>query len=248
MVHNSKKSYLMPALVLLGLLTASCMRPAVSPDEAPPKWMQAALETMQKTSSQVLLVASKEPSGFRARLYALEKQNAIWRNALPPMPALIGGKGFAPPGEKKEGDLRTPSGVFPLKRTFGYAPKIDSRMPYRRAGKEDIWVDDPSSPDYNRWLLRGETRAASFEVMKRPDDRYEYGIVIEYNTDPVIPGAGSAIFIHVRGGKNMPTLGCVALSEGDMLKLLRWLDPAAEPLAVLGTRESLILPNRGLPD
>lgn len=245
MMHSSRKSFLMPALILLCLLAAACMRPVVSPDKAPPEWMQAALENFPKTSSQVLLVTRKESSEFQATLYPLEKRDAIWRYAFPPLPALIGRKGFAPPGEKKEGDLRTPSGVFALKRTFGYASKVDSRMPYRQAGERDIWVDDAASPDYNRWVRMGGTSAASFEVMKRRDDRYKYGIVIEYNTDPIIPGAGSAIFIHVRGGENMPTLGCVALPESDMLKILRWLDPAAEPLAVLGTRDSLLSLSNG---
>ena len=81
--------------------------------------------------------------------------------------------------------------------------------------------------------------------MKLNDDRYKYGIVVEYNTDPVIKGAGSAIFIHVRRGENMPTLGCVALSESDILKVLGWLDPKRKPLAVLGTRDSIVLLAKG---
>lgn len=250
-MNKTGKYLFLPALMLLGLLVAACVRPAVSPDKAPPEWMQAALENCPKTSSQVLLVTNDEPSGFKPTLYVLEKRRALWRYAFPPLPALIGRKGFAPPGEKKEGDLRTPSGVFALKRSFGYASGIESRMPYRQAGEEDIWVDDASSPDYNRWVRKGETSAASFEVMKRQDDRYKYGLVIEYNTDPIIPGAGSAIFIHVRGGENMPTLGCVALAESDLLNVLGWLDPAAGPLAVLGTRDSLRSLTKGvrpLPD
>jgi len=193
----------------------------------------------------VLLVTSETPSGFTATLHVLEKRSNSWKYAFPPMPALIGRKGFAPPGKKQEGDRMTPSGIFALQRSFGYAGKIDSRMPYRQAGAEDIWVDDPESPDYNRWLRKDETSAASFELMKRKDDLYKYGIVIEYNTDPIIKGAGSAIFIHVRGGENLPTLGCVALSESDLLKILGWLDPAAEPLAVLGTRDSIYVLSKG---
>jgi L,D-peptidoglycan transpeptidase YkuD (ErfK/YbiS/YcfS/YnhG family) len=244
MMHKTGKYLWVPALLLVCLLSASCLPTAVSPRKAPPEWIQSSLETLARGTSQVLLATNEEASGFTAMLYVLEKRDNVWRNALPPLPALIGGKGFAPPGGKKEGDVRTPSGVFALKRTFGYAPEINSRMPYRQAGEEDIWVDDASSPDYNRWVRKGETSAASFEIMKLKDDRYKYGIVIEYNTDPIVKGAGSAIFFHVRGGENTPTLGCVALSERDMLKVLGWLDPAAEPLAVLGTRDSLLLLTR----
>ena len=231
-------------LLLVCLLTAACA-PTVPTDRTPAAWIQASLDNLPQTTSQVLLVTTNESNDFKARLYVLEKDGEVWRNAFVPLPALIGGNGMAPPGDKREGDRRTPSGVFTLQRTFGYEPQVDSRMPYRQAGDEDIWVDDPASPDYNRWVRKDETAAASYEVLQRADDCYKYGIVVEYNTDPVVKGAGSAIFIHVRGGRNQPTLGCVALSEGDLLKVLRWLDPAAKPLAVLGTRDSLFLVTKG---
>jgi len=233
------------SMLLFLLPAAAWVSPAVSADEAPEAWIQSSLEQLARGSSQVLLVTGEESSGFNAVLYALEKRDTRWRTAFPPLRVLIGEKGFALPGAKKEGDVKTPSGVFALKRTFGYASAIPSRMPYRQAGKDDLWVDDAASPDYNRWVRRGETSAASFEVMKLNDDRYKYGIIIEYNTDPVVRGAGSAIFIHVRRGENMPTLGCVALSESDMLRILAWLDPAAKPLAVMGIRDSLVAPARG---
>lgn len=231
--------------VLLLFLSAGTPLADTSAGDVPAGWMEASLAVLARGSSQVLVVTGDDPSRFRATLHVFEKTGAGWRYAFPPVPALIGQKGFAPPGEKREGDLRTPSGVFPLRRTFGYDHEIRSRMPYRRVGKDDLWVDDASSPDYNRWVRRGETSASSFEVMRLDDDRYKYVIVMEYNTDPVVPGAGSAIFIHVRRGENLPTLGCVALSEGDILKILAWLDPQASPVAVLGTRESLISLGRG---
>lgn len=220
------------ATLLFFCLVTLAGSPAVAKET--PAWMPSTLRDLPEATTQVLLVSADRPGDFKATMYVLEKRDGAWHEAFPPLPALIGSKGFAPPGEKREGDRRTPSGVFPIKLAFGYGERIDSRMPYRQAGEEDIWVDDAASPDYNRWVRRDETSATSFEVMKRQDDRYKYGIVIEYNTDPVVEGAGSAIFIHVRGGKNLPTLGCVALSEEDILKILARLDPAKQPLAVLG--------------
>jgi len=245
MMKKTKPCTCILAAFIFCLLSAGCASLAVSSDETPAEWVQTSLEQLAGDSSQVLLVTGEESAGFNATLYVLEKRDDKWRNAFPPRQALIGEKGFAPPGRKREGDVRTPSGVFALERTFGYAPGIPSRMPYRQAGENDIWVDDISSPDYNRWVRKGETSAAFFEIMKLPDDRYKYGIVIEYNTDPVVKGAGSAIFIHVRRGENMPTLGCVALPERDILEVLGWLDPAAKPLIVLGTRDSIASLTRG---
>jgi L,D-peptidoglycan transpeptidase YkuD (ErfK/YbiS/YcfS/YnhG family) len=109
-------------------------------------------------------------------------------------------------------------------------------MPYRQALADDIWVDDPQADDYNQWTKIQETKAASYEMMRREDDQYKYCIVIEYNTDPVIKGNGSAIFLHIRKGEGIPTAGCVAVSEEDIIKILRWLDPAATPLMITGIR------------
>ncbi|MCG6533959.1 MAG: L,D-transpeptidase family protein [Syntrophales bacterium LBB04] len=113
--------------------------------------------------------------------------------------------------------------------TPGYE-SINTKMPYRQALADDLWVDDPEAPDYNQWVKQSETSAASYEKMKRDDDQYKYGIVIEYNTDPVIKGHGSAIFFHVWKGESSTTAGCVAVSEEDIRKILNWLDPAAKPV------------------
>ena len=243
-MKKAKLGWYVLSFFLLFFTPAEWVSAAPSGEGIPAEWMETYLEILARGSSQVILVTGDDSSGFHATLHFLEKRGGAWHGATTPLRALIGGKGFAPPGAKREGDVRTPSGVFALKRTFGYAPEISSRMPYSQVGKDDLWVDDVSSPDYNRWVKRGRTSASSFEVMKLDDDRYKYGIIIEYNTDPVVRGAGSAIFIHVRRGENMPTLGCVALSEEDIRTLLAWLDPAAKPLVVLGTRDSLLLPVR----
>jgi L,D-peptidoglycan transpeptidase YkuD (ErfK/YbiS/YcfS/YnhG family) len=72
--------------------------------------------------------------------------------------------------------------------------------------------------------------------MRREDDLYKYGIVVEYNTNPVIKGYGSAIFFHLWKGGGKPTEGCIALSEENLIRIIRWLDPAAKPLVVMGTK------------
>ncbi|OGP91679.1 MAG: hypothetical protein A2031_00955 [Deltaproteobacteria bacterium RBG_19FT_COMBO_43_11] len=154
--------------------------------------------------------------------------------AFEPVNAVIGKNGFAVPGEKREGDGKTPSGIFALKQTFGYNESIVTKMPYRQALDEDIWIDDANASDYNRWVKKDKTSAASFEKMKREDDLYKYGIIIEYNTAPVIKGNGSAIFFHVWGGENVSTAGCVAVSEENIIKILAWLDPKAQPLIMMG--------------
>lgn len=188
-------------------------------------------------SSQIILVRDSSFLFFtQTTLYALERHGDKWQTVFEPFDAVIGRNGFAPSGEKREGDGRTPSGIYSLKMAFGYNSTMETKMPYRQALTDDIWVDDQNAEDYNLWVKKSETRATSYEMMKRDDNLYKYGIVIEYNTDPVIKGNGSAIFLHVWKGEGITTAGCVAVSEEDIIKILSWLDPAASPLIITGIR------------
>lgn len=192
-------------------------------------------------TSQLLLVVGVAGSP-EARLYALERPAGEWRLFLGPLTAAVGRNGFAKRGEKREGDGRSPSGLFPLESVFGYAPSAATGMPYRQATEDDIWVDDPDSPQYNRWVRKGESAAASYEVMKLPDLRYRHGVVIGYNRNPVVQGAGSAIFLHAWLERGRSTAGCVALQEEDLVRLIAWLDPARQPMMAMGTGGDLYPP------
>ncbi|OGX39807.1 MAG: hypothetical protein A3G91_02220 [Omnitrophica WOR_2 bacterium RIFCSPLOWO2_12_FULL_50_9] len=147
------------------------------------------------------------------------------------MQAVIGKNGLAPEGEKREGDGRTPSGVFALRRAFGYDETVETGLIYRRVTERDFWIDDPASAQYNQWVA-GDVPAVSHEALRRGDDLYKYAVVIEYNTDPVVPGLGSAIFMHVWRGAGQPTAGCVAMAEADLLRFLRWLDIRRNPVII----------------
>jgi len=191
------------------------------------------VQSQWPASSQLVVVKHHAIPSETVDVYALEKKGTAWTNALAPMPAVTGRNGFAADADKREGDGKTPVGIYPLGLAFGYAASAEFKMPYRQMTAQDIWVDDPDSPDYNKLKKRGETRARSFEDMVLPDHRYKYGIVVEYNINPVIPGRGSAIFIHIWKDDKTATSGCVALSEENILKLIRWLDPARKPLILL---------------
>jgi L,D-peptidoglycan transpeptidase YkuD (ErfK/YbiS/YcfS/YnhG family) len=192
------------------------------------------LEKKIGPSSQVLLVGNANPAVIDVHITPWERKRGAWQRPFASMEGVIGRNGFAPPGKKREGDGRTPAGTFPLGTVFGYGPSLPTRMPYRQATVDDLWIDDVQAADYNRWVRRGTTKAASFERMKRDDVLYKYGIIVEYNTNPVIKGYGSAIFFHLWRAKGVPTSGCIALSEDDLLRIIKWLDPAARPLVVLG--------------
>lgn len=191
-------------------------------------------KNVSANTTQILLVADQGFSSFApGKVYALEKSFFNWRQAITPFDATIGRNGFAPLDQKREGDGKTPSGVYKLGQAFGYAESLPTKMPYRQALSDDLWVDDANAPDYNRWVKKGYTRAGSYEKMRRADALYKYGIVIEYNTDPVVKGHGSAIFLHIWKQPGATTAGCVAVSEQDILKILSWLDPSAAPAIII---------------
>jgi L,D-peptidoglycan transpeptidase YkuD (ErfK/YbiS/YcfS/YnhG family) len=183
--------------------------------------------------SQAVVVLADGRQFQQAWIVAWEKQGVWWVNKFSAMPAVIGRSGFAAPNQKKEGDGHTPSGTFQLKRAFGYAPHVATGLDYQQATEQDFWVDDPASAQYNQWV-KGTPQANSYEVLKREDKLYQYAIVIEYNTEPVVAGKGSAIFLHVWRSPQTPTAGCVAAAEKNMKKLLKWLDLSKKPIIILG--------------
>ncbi|MBV8889588.1 MAG: L,D-transpeptidase family protein [Alphaproteobacteria bacterium] len=130
--------------------------------------------------------------------------------------------------DKKEGDGATPSGTFPLLSGFYRAdrvPALRTDLAMRPLGRADGWVDDPADPDYNR--LVALPYPARVEELWREDGLYDVLVVIGYNTDPVVPGAGSAIFLHVARPDFSPTDGCVAVARDTLIALLRVLGPGS---------------------
>jgi L,D-peptidoglycan transpeptidase YkuD (ErfK/YbiS/YcfS/YnhG family) len=196
-----------------------------------------ALRFLDTEIQKVIFVQENSPGSPQVQLTAWERQSSDWRVVLGPVEATVGKSGIAPPGEKREGDGRTPAGVYHLGTAFGYESSLITGLSYRQATENDFWVDDQESPQYNRWVT-GTPQAKSFERMKRDDHLYKYGVVIDYNTNPIVPGKGSAIFMHLWRAPGEATSGCVALAEKDLMTLLAWLDQPSNPVIILN-RKSL---------
>jgi L,D-peptidoglycan transpeptidase YkuD (ErfK/YbiS/YcfS/YnhG family) len=184
---------------------------------------------------QLLVIFNGKSGNDTAMLTALERAGKGWNAVFDPMPVNIGRKGFAKYGEKQEGDKKTPSGLYRLGLLFTYEKDVDTQMPYIQSTSEDKWIDDPDSDDYNRHV-RGETDAKSYERLLLNSNAYKYCMVIEYNTNPVVKGMGSAIFLHLHGKSPGGTAGCVAIHEEDMKTLLGWLKPEKVPSILMGMK------------
>lgn len=133
---------------------------------------------------------------------------------------------------KKEGDGKSPSGLFHISSSFGYAQKAYNKtLPYLQVDKRLECVDDSNSSFYNQ-ILNHTTGYNSFEKMRRVDNLYQYGLVIDHNPQS-IKGAGSCIFVHIMRPDHAATAGCTALKKADLLRLLRFLDADKKPLFYL---------------
>ena len=128
--------------------------------------------------------------------------------------------------DKREGDGATPVGRFPLRRVLWRAdrlPQPETGLPVSPIAPDDGWCDDPADPAYNRPVKR--PFAASHEELWREDGVYDVIVVMGHNDDPVVPGQGSAVFMHVARPNWDPTAGCVALPLPDLLRLLKDCGP-----------------------
>lgn len=189
--------------------------------------------------SQLLVVFNETPESSSATLVALEKKDEHWHVISAPTLAGIGHKGFAALGAKCEGDNQSPTGFFRLGQLFCYEKMVNTQMPYIQTTTEDKWIDDPNSPDYNRYI-RGTTSAKSYEKLLLNGNDYRYCMAIEYNMHPVVKGMGSAIFLHLSEGKTInSSSGCVVLLQKDMEQLLSWMKPELKPSILMGNEKVL---------
>ncbi len=208
----------------------------------------AAASPVPAESRQMVLSVSAGWDQARAILQTYERQatSAPWEPVGSPIEASLGragmawGRGLHPAGlpgpEKREGDGKSPAGVFDLRVVTGYAKTAPPgvRMPYREATATLRCVDDPGSARYNELADESRTRKdwSSAEDIRRKDDLYRFVVWVGHNDAPVVPGGGSCIFLHLRSGPDSTTAGCTAFEPEPMDRLLRWLDPAARPVLV----------------
>ena len=125
--------------------------------------------------------------------------SSIWPIARPARALRAWRPGVKPAADKREGDLASPAGVWPIRRVLyrpdrGAAPA--TALPAAQIAPDDGWCDAPGDPDYNRPVYL--PYPASAEHMWLESGVYDIVVILGHNDDPVVPGMGSAIFLHLR--------------------------------------------------
>lgn len=189
-------------------------------DAPPPQ-----LADLPAATTQAIVVRSASPAATEGTLSAWTRTAGGWTPFLAPTRAFLGREGMGPSSESA---ARTPEGTFPISQAFGRLADPGTALPYRQVGPDDWWVGDTTSPLYNTRQVCAPGHCAfdtsASENLAAMGHAYDHAVVIDANTDPVRPGAGSAYFLHIG---SRPTAGCVATDQADVVTLLRWLRPGA---------------------
>lgn len=226
------------AATLAALVAMSSARAAAVPDDC--------------TQLVVAIAPDWNSIHGHARMFERAGPGAEWTPKGAAFPVLFGkngvawGTGIAGQDEhglrKKERDGRAPAGIFRIGQVYGYEPKLPAGgdYPYRQVTEADIWSDDPRSPNYNRHVVidpKNPPDNYSHEKMRSGDFAYHWLVDIRHNSDPPVPGDGSAIFFHIRRGVNRPTAGCTTMEESQLVKMIAWLRTSHHPCYALLPQE-----------
>jgi L,D-peptidoglycan transpeptidase YkuD (ErfK/YbiS/YcfS/YnhG family) len=178
------------------------------------------------------------------RLQLFERAGDGWKAVAPAWPVLFGKNGLVwghgllgtnePGTHKREHDWRAPAGVFRIGTIYTYDAALPggAKYPFHTVGAGDAWVDDVNSPDYNRHVTVDPANPPPWfekQKMRHGDFAYRWLVEIRHNSDPPVPGEGSAIFFHIRRGVSRPSAGCTTMAEENLVKLIRWLRADQHP-------------------
>ncbi|MDQ1012785.1 L,D-peptidoglycan transpeptidase YkuD (ErfK/YbiS/YcfS/YnhG family) [Streptomyces sp. V4I23] len=148
-----------------------------------------------------------------------------WRRAAGPWPAHNALRGWTL--DHREGDLRTPIGVFGLGDAGGLLPDPGARLPY---DQDDEFVATGTG-------FLGESLDGSFDYVVAIDYNRVRGTTPLDKERPLGSDRGGGVWIHV--DHDGPTQACISLPRNAMRELLRALDPAKQPVIVMGPAAEL---------
>jgi L,D-peptidoglycan transpeptidase YkuD (ErfK/YbiS/YcfS/YnhG family) len=133
--------------------------------------------------------------------------------------------------QKREGDNKTPAGLYSFTLAFGLKSDPGAFLEYRKITENDYWIDDVNNPYYNTWVNTTDTPGDfNSEHLIDHDPSYNYALNINYNAD-CTPGLGSAVFLHCYNDIGFTT-GCIAIPENYMKSLTKEVDSATRILIV----------------
>jgi len=192
------------------------------------------------------LVAARVPNmqstAASVRTFERASPAAPWERRGEREPAVVGVRGIAWGNPyvslakkdeplKREGDQRTPAGIYRFGATFGFAAnKLPGHLLLQPA--KQFCVHDVSSRFYGQIVdkrVAGE-KTSGENMAKFP--LYKRGIVIDYPPRPRTQ-AGSCIFLHIWGGPAVGTDARIAPPEDRVAYLQEWAEKRFTAIAIV---------------
>lgn len=176
----------------------------------------ANMSISHQTTQAITVVGN---GGSYATLTVHTKHNGVWTETLS-CSARVGKNGIT--GNKREGDGKTPRGIYSFGQAFGVAGNPGTSRRWLQVNNNHYWVDDVHSAYYNKLVDASQTgiQWSSAEHLISYPTAYRYAIALNYNT-ACTPGAGSAVFLHCSTGG--ATAGCISVSQSDMIRILKMI-------------------------
>jgi len=191
------------------------------------------------SKQQIILVVSEDFNASKASLSCFEDNKKVFKdfdvnigkNGLGWGLGILDLKHNKLEPLKYEGDKKAPIGIFKLTSVFGYKKQNHLHMPYLHVDKNTICVDESNHKNYNQIITMPKNKPKSFEYMKRDDQQYELGIVVQHNKRQV-KQRGSCIFLHVEKFNGAGTAGCTSMNLKNIKQIIYWLDESKNPILI----------------
>ena len=187
-------------------------------------------------ADKLLVVTTPGWNSVDGTLTRYVRAHGKWKQIGKPVPVVVGKNGIAwdpavATGDgpvKHEGDGRSPAGVYPLDKTFGFAPSLGTAPNYFSLTPAIECVDDRDSSHYAQ-IVSNEKVSKDWNSSEhmRSIDAYRWGVVVPYNMNDTKPGNGSCIFLHVWSGAGKGTAGCTAMPEDHIEEIVHWIGKGA---------------------
>ncbi len=179
------------------------------------------LDSYQNDDSINQLLFVKYTGGSKAKVILYNKDNGKWKKILS-CSGEVGKNGI---DKQREGDKKTPTGIFNLTHGFGIKKNPGTKVPYVKVNSNLYWCGDQNY--YNQLIdITEKPHHCTGEHLIDYTQCYAYGMFLDYNKECTL-GKGSAIFLHCKGNSGY-TAGCVAVSQENMIKILRSVEPGAK--------------------
>lgn len=200
---------------------------------------------------QVIVVEAPRWSSTEGTLTAFERTDGSWQVVQPTVRAQLGYGGLVRGDRRRQGTGTVPTGVYGILSGFGREPDPETDLEYIQVDRNDAWTYNPRVPSTYNVFQTADRSWKSYggyvEELWDMGMQYDYVAILDYNLPegPIRTGAngvrrsssppdtsqGGGIFLHVDNGNK--TAGCVAVRKSVMRDLMRWLDPAKDPVIVI---------------